>query len=57
MVREVFEDLSDDTGALCFVGWRCLICGEVLDATILRNRAAHPSPAITRTRRRFASSV
>jgi len=26
-----------------FVGARCLNCGDVLDATILRNRAARPT--------------
>ena len=34
MAQEVFEDLLDDTGNLSFNGWRCLICGEILDPVI-----------------------
>ena len=34
MTQEVFEDLLDDTGNLCFKGWRCLLCGEILDPVI-----------------------
>ena len=38
MTQEVFEDLLDDTGNLCFKGWRCLLCGEILDPVIANNR-------------------
>ena len=34
MVQDEFEDLKDDTGSLHFKGWRCLICGEILDPVI-----------------------
>jgi hypothetical protein len=55
MVPDVFEDLRDDTGALCFYGWRCVICGEILDKTILDNReaAAPPFPRSERKRKSF----
>lgn len=36
MVREQFEDLLDT--CLRFIGWRCLICGEILDDVVLMNR-------------------
>jgi DNA-directed RNA polymerase subunit RPC12/RpoP len=39
MVVERFEDLCD-LGQLYFYGSRCVICGEILDPMILRNRAA-----------------
>lgn len=40
----IAQDLHDHHGTyLTLPGWRCLSCGEVLDATILSNR--HASPA------------
>ncbi len=44
MVEEYFQDLRDDTGSLRFKGWRCIICGEILDPIILQNRATRPKP-------------
>ena len=38
------DDLQDETGLDQFVAWRCLICGEVLDPVILKNRSAPPEP-------------
>lgn len=38
MVFDRFQDLRDSTGELHFFGSRCLICGEILDLTILQNR-------------------
>lgn len=52
MVQEVFEDLGDNTGGVCFPGWRCVICGEILDPVIVANRATRPSPMGDRARRR-----
>jgi len=52
MVPEVFEDLGDGAGGLCFEGWRCVTCGEILDPTIVTNRAGHPAPIVDRARRR-----
>lgn len=38
MRKETFFDPLEDTGKYNFIGWRCLICGEILDAVILANR-------------------
>jgi hypothetical protein len=53
MVREPFEDLRDDTGALYFYGWRCLGCGEIIDPVILANRRNKPAPMESKTRKRL----
>lgn len=50
MVEEYFQDLRDDTGSLRFKGWRCIICGEILDPIILQNRAVRPKPLGGRAR-------
>ena len=55
MVGELFEDLQDDTGALWFAGWRCVSCGEILDQTILTNRAERPQPFLDRARKRHST--
>ncbi len=44
MVEEMFEDLRDDTGSIRFPGWRCMLCGEILDPVILKNRASPSEP-------------
>jgi hypothetical protein len=36
MVRERFEDMLDT--CLNFIGWRCLICGEIMDEVVAMNR-------------------
>jgi ferredoxin len=41
MVADRYIDLLDDTGQLEFTANRCIQCGEVVDATILRNRMAN----------------
>jgi hypothetical protein len=38
MIRERFEDFLDDSGNVFFYGLRCLLCGEILDRWILKNR-------------------
>jgi hypothetical protein len=35
MIHEKFYGLGDD-----FFGWRCIICGEILDPVIIENRLA-----------------
>lgn len=57
MAQEVFEDLLDDTGNLFFKGWRCLICGEILDPVIANNRGSHPMPFLGRARKKFAAQL
>lgn len=56
MTRENFLDLNDDTGVLAFAGWRCMICGEILDAVIMSNRTSRPAPLHNRNRKFLASS-
>ena len=57
MVRDVFEDLRDDTGVLSFKGWRCITCGEILDPVIVSNRESRRSPLIGRARKKFATQL
>ncbi len=40
MVEEVFGDARADTWMKEFRGWRCPVCGNVLDPVILANRSA-----------------
>ena len=46
MVSERFYDLRDDTGRLHFEGLRCLVCGEILDTLILKNRNIHQTTLV-----------
>lgn len=57
MVKDTFEDMSDDTGSLSFPGWRCITCGEVLDPVIARNRESHREPLLGRARKKFATQL
>ncbi|MBX3120672.1 MAG: hypothetical protein R3B11_17865 [Nitrospira sp.] len=38
MVSEQMCDLRGTDSELCASGYRCLLCGDVVDATILANR-------------------
>jgi hypothetical protein len=49
MVKERFTDLLDDTGKMRFLGWRCVVCGEIMDPVILFNRV---SPVVYKRRAR-----
>jgi phage major head subunit gpT-like protein len=59
MAFEEFFDWQDDTGKNSFTGWRCLICGKVLDPLIdahRRNRT--PVPVIvSKARRKLVSKT
>ena len=57
MVPEVFEDLHDDTGVLAFQGWRCLLCGEIIDPVIAAHRQGRPTPVLRRARTRVATAL
>ncbi|MFQ5589269.1 MAG: hypothetical protein ACE5F7_10565 [Nitrospiria bacterium] len=46
MVLEHFCDYLDDTGRIDFKAYRCLVCGEILDGTILKHRKSL-KPALT----------
>lgn len=50
MSQEIFEDLHDDTGDIFFAGWRCLICGEVIDPVITAHRERRPRPIVGKNR-------
>jgi hypothetical protein len=39
MVPDYFIDLADDSGHTSFQAWRCILCGNVVDPLILKNRA------------------
>jgi hypothetical protein len=54
VIPEVFVDYEADSGAISFLGYRCLNCGDILDQTILRHRATHLAPSSGRARRRRA---
>jgi hypothetical protein len=43
VVQEVFVDYESGASVMSFVGYRCVICGEILDETIQRHRAEHDS--------------
>jgi hypothetical protein len=50
MVEETFVDLQVSPSVSFFTGWRCMICGEILDPIILQNRTRHPEPQYGRAR-------
>jgi hypothetical protein len=56
MVLEKFRDFYDDTGNIDFVGWRCLICGEIFDPVIHTNRRHHPPPLVGKNRKLIIAS-
>ena len=42
MVQEQFSGPQNDFGPFQFTGWHCVMCGEILDPVIARNRQASP---------------
>jgi len=46
MVSDRFYDYWDDTGQNEFEGYRCLVCGEVLDQVILLHRKSAESSVV-----------
>jgi len=38
MIKERFRDFLEDMKQLEFKGFRCLVCGEILDHKILKHR-------------------
>ena len=44
MVGEVFNGMSGDPRVRGAAGWRCLICGEIVDPVIAANRSAPNAP-------------
>jgi len=52
MVEEIFVDLRSDTTAASFPGWRCMICGAIVDPVIAQHQHVRPAPAFRRARRK-----
>jgi hypothetical protein len=48
MVAVKLEDTGSST--LCFSGWQCLLCGEIVDLGIEANRKSHLEPSRNRAR-------
>lgn len=42
MVFDRFMDVLGDTGQLWCRGWRCVVCGDIVDPVILGNRRSPP---------------
>jgi len=51
MVTTRLEEAESSTP--CFIGWQCLLCGEVVDSGIKANRKGHQELRRDRTRRRY----
>jgi len=47
MVNEVYIDLVNTTSELDCTARRCIQCGDIVDAVILRNRSLHQRPGTT----------
>ena len=52
MVQETFVDLESETYPGAFWGWRCLVCGAILDPVILSHQAERPESVVSRSRPR-----
>lgn len=44
MVREQICDLQGRSSSLCVDGYRCLLCGDLVDALILEHRKRTTAP-------------
>jgi len=55
MVTLRLEDAG--SSSLCFSGWQCLMCGEVIDSVITANRKALHGPTGSRGRIRYGVSL
>ena len=55
MVTVQLEDVG--SSSLCFSGWQCLMCGEVIDSVITANRKELHGPTGSRGRIRYGVSL
>jgi hypothetical protein len=55
MVTIRLEDAG--SSSLCYSGWQCLICGEVIDSVIKMNRKELHGPTERRGRIRYGLSL
>ncbi|MCE7966959.1 MAG: hypothetical protein DYH04_16530 [Nitrospira sp. NTP2] len=52
MVQETFVDFQADTNPVSFSGWRCIVCGAIVDTVIARHQVLRPQPRMHHTRAR-----
>lgn len=57
MIADVFQNLTGDGGLMWLTGWRCIVCGDMIDPTILKHRKNAQAPPVSRTRRRYAVTL
>jgi hypothetical protein len=50
MVLDTFVDPAADCHPKCFQGWRCLMCGAIVDPVISRHQLLRPEPTRGRAR-------
>ena len=50
MVPTRLEEAVGATSGESFSGWKCLLCGEVIDSVIAANRKHHQEPKRNRAR-------
>ncbi len=53
MVPITLVDVKASTSCVS-AGWRCLLCGEILDSVIVANRTGHREPMLDRARQHGA---
>ncbi len=51
------EDTGKMTNCQSLAGWRCLLCGEVIEPGITANRIGHHEPVRDRTRPRYLAET
>jgi len=52
MVPTMLEEAAGVTSGGSLSGWKCLLCGEVIDSVIAANRKHHDEPKRNRARLR-----
>jgi hypothetical protein len=52
MVPTRLEEGIDARSGECSFGWKCVLCGEVIDSLIMANRKGHHEPLPHRARPR-----
>jgi hypothetical protein len=55
LLAQHYMDLLDDTGHIDITAWHCTMCGEVVDAVILKNRQSSPPNLLYGTKARTFS--
>jgi len=57
MAFEEFFDWQDDTGKNSFSGWRCMVCGKILDPLIDAHRKKRVPVIMSKARRKLAGKA